>query len=112
MVRWHETLAARIGLRFGGIAILSLAWLVGSTLYGRVHAHLPAQASLTELALCAIFLLLVVTGNALLFVGPGLWKQVPLPGRWSGALIEPRQFDVLLYRDHAVRSDSEQAVTR
>ncbi|WP_232493290.1 hypothetical protein [Novosphingobium kaempferiae] len=112
MVRWHETLAAQLGLRFGGLAILSLAWLAGSALYGRVHAHPPAQASLTELALCAVFVLLLVIGNALLFVGPGLWKQVPLPGHWSGALIEPRQFDVLLHRDHAARIDAEQSVAR
>lgn len=99
MVRWHETLAAQIGLRAGGLAILSLAWMVGHALYDRVHAHPPSPASAAELGLCAIFVVLLVIGNALMVVGPGLWKQVSVPGCWSAALVEARKFDVLLYRD-------------
>ena len=96
MVRWHETLAAQFGLRTGGLAILSLAWVTGRALYDRVHVHPPSQATPAELGLCAVLVLLLVIGNALLFVGPGLWKHVAVPGRWSAALVEPRQFDVLL----------------
>ncbi|MEE4451060.1 hypothetical protein [Novosphingobium resinovorum] len=88
--------AAQIGLRALGAGILSGAWLVGAKLYAIVHAHPPSQASMGEWALCAVLVVLLVAGNALLFVGPGLWRQVPIPGRWSAALIEPRQFDVLL----------------
>lgn len=94
MSRWHETLAAGIGLRLGGVAILSAAWLTGSALYARVHMHPPAPASPAELALCALLVLLLVTGNALLFVGPGLWKQVEIPARWSAVLTGPREFDI------------------
>lgn len=99
MVRWHETLAARLGLRIGGIAVLSAAWFVGRVLYARVHSHPPAPAGWGELGLCAVLVVSLLIGNALLFVGAGLWRTVEIPGRWRAALIEPRQFDVLLYRD-------------
>lgn len=99
MKRWHETLAARLGLRAGGLAVLSLAWLTGGVLYHRIHAHPPAPATIGELGLCMVFVLLGLAGNALFFVGPGLWKQVPVPGRWHAAQVEPRQFDLLVFPD-------------
>ncbi|MFT4056135.1 MAG: hypothetical protein QM681_16645 [Novosphingobium sp.] len=80
MIRWYETLAAQIGLRLGGLAILSLAWTTAIVLYRHEHAHALSQASLVELSLCAIFFGLHVVGHALLFAGPGLWKQVPVAG--------------------------------
>lgn len=95
MKHWHETLAAQLGLRAGGLAVLSLAWLTGGGLYHRIHAHASAPATIGELGLCLLFVLLGLVGNALFFVGPGLWKQVPVPGRWSAALVEPRQFELL-----------------
>lgn len=94
MAAWHETLAARLLLRLGGGALLSAAWLVGSLLYRSVHAHPPRAATPAELGLCALLLLLAVAGNALVFVGAGLWKQVSVPGRWSAGLIEPRLFEL------------------
>lgn len=96
MVIWHQTFAAQIGLRALGAGILYGATLVGSTLYTQIHSHSPREASLTELAFCALFVLLLVIGNALLFVGPGLWKEVEIPGRWSAVLIEPKPFDLFL----------------
>lgn len=93
MTCWHETLAARISLRGGGLAVVSLAWLVGASLYHRVHAHPPAQASLPELGLCAVLVVLLVVGGALLFVGAGLWKQVPRPRRWLGMAVEDARSD-------------------
>lgn len=99
MKRWHETVAARIGLRVGGLAVLSLAWVVGCDLYAQVHAHPPAPASMAELGRCAVLVLLLIAGNALLFVGAGLWRTVPLPGKWSAARIDPRDFDLLSFRD-------------
>jgi len=98
MVQWHETRAAQFGLRIGGLAVLSAAWATGVRLYAQVHSHPPASASFGELVWCTLLVVLLVAGNALLFVGPGLWKQVEIPARWSAALIEPRQFDVLLER--------------
>lgn len=99
MVRWHQTLAAELGFRVGGMVGLSLAWLVGSDLYARVHSHPPAPATFGELGLCTILVALLVVGNALLCVGAGLWKMVPLPGQWAASQIERREFDALLYRD-------------
>jgi hypothetical protein len=97
--RWHETLIARIALRLAGLGVLSLAWITGSDLYARVHAHPPAPASLSELALCAVLVLLLIVGNALVFVGAGLWKTVPLPANWSAARIDVRDFEVALFRN-------------
>lgn len=83
MIRWHETLAAQMGLRIGGLAVLTLAAMTVRVLYTRVHAHPPAPAGLADLGLCAIVVVLMVVGDALLFAGPALWKQVMVPGRWS-----------------------------
>jgi hypothetical protein len=86
MVRWHETRAAGVALRLGGAGLLAIAWLTGTALYARVHAHPPAPASMGELGLCTVLVLLLVAGAALLVVGPGLWRQVELPAAWSAAL--------------------------
>jgi hypothetical protein len=112
MVKWHETLAAQFALRLAGAVVLSGAWWAGSSLYTRVHAHAPAPASLAELAICAVFVLLLIIGNALLFVGPGLWKQIEIPGRWSAVLIEPRQFDVLLNEQASTETKFERVTTK
>ncbi|MBO9724800.1 MAG: hypothetical protein J7530_10520 [Novosphingobium sp.] len=101
MATWHETLAARLLLRLGGGTLLSAAWFVGSRLYSSVHAHPPRAATPAELGLCALLLLLLVTGNALLFVGAGLWQQVAVPGRWSAGLIEPRLFELFRQEEPA-----------
>ena len=106
MAEWHETLAARLGLRLGGIALLSAAWFTGSQLYRSVHAHPPRAATPAELGLCALLLLLVVSGNALAFVGAGLWKQVAVPGRWSAGLTEPRLFELVWQDEPAQTAES------
>ncbi|WP_334184008.1 hypothetical protein [Novosphingobium sp.] len=105
MAEWHETLAARLGLRLGGGALLSAAWFVGSLLYKSVHAHPPRAASLGELGLCALLVLLLVTGNALLFVGPGLWREVAIPARWSAVLVAPREVEVFGHPEHAAAEE-------
>lgn len=79
---WHQTLAARIGLRLGGMAVLSLAWLAGARLYAEVHAQPARAATPGELGLCAVVVGCLLAGNALLVVGPGLWARVRVPGRW------------------------------
>jgi hypothetical protein len=83
----------------GGLVVLSFAWGTASTLIAQVRSHPPAAASLAELGLCALLVVSLLVGNALLMLGPGLWKRVAIPARWGAALIETRQFDVLLYRD-------------
>ncbi|WP_260929661.1 hypothetical protein [Novosphingobium sp. 9] len=69
--------------------MLVLACGTGTILYRHVHAHAPAQATMGELGLCALLVLLLVIGSGLLFVGPALWKQVHVPGRWSVEFLEP-----------------------
>ena len=101
MGKWHETLAAQVGLRVGGLSILTGAWITGSTVYGYVHSHPSGDATIGELALCAVLVLLLIIGNALLVVGPGLWKQVEIPGPWNAALMDTGQFDVVPQLDRA-----------
>jgi hypothetical protein len=87
MKTWHETLAAQFGLRIGGLAVLALAWVTGAALYAQVHAHPPAPAHLHELGLCAVLVLLLIVGGCLAVVGPGLWRRVEIPRRWTLAPI-------------------------
>jgi hypothetical protein len=87
MKTWHETLMAKVGLRIGGLAVLALAWVTGTTLYAQVHAHPPAPAQLHELVRCALLVLLLIVGGCLTIVGPGLWEQVEIPRRWTLAPI-------------------------
>lgn len=98
MARWHQTFSAQIGLRFGGTAVLSLAWVTGSILYAKVHSHAPQEASLGELGLCAMLVVLGIVGSALLCVGPRLWKQVELPERRKATLVETYEFHPLSYQ--------------
>lgn len=86
MSKWHETPAANLGLRVGGLFTLCLAVAIGITLYHQVHSHPVRDASLGELGLSTLFVLSMLTGAALLVVGPGLWKQIEVPGRRSFVL--------------------------
>lgn len=94
MAKWHETLAGRLGLRIGGLLPLGAAWLMGTYLYRSVHAEALHDASLAELGECTLMLLCLLVGCLLLFVGAGLWQRVEVPGRWTGALVEPRTFEI------------------
>ncbi len=111
MVRWHETLAARVGLRAAGLAGLCAAWGVAGTLYARVHSHPPAQASLEELGLSTVLVLLLIVSNALLFAGAGLWKVVPVPGRRVTARTEPPVFEPLTGRETSLAEALRRAQT-
>lgn len=82
VIDWHQTLAARVGLRLGGMAVLSLAWVAAAQLYAEVHAQPARAATPGELGLCAAVVCAMLAGNALLVIGPGLWARVCVPGRW------------------------------
>ncbi len=81
MVNWHEKIAARIGLRLAGAAVLWTAWLTLTRLHALMHSHSPLEPSSRELVLCGVAVLLLVLGNSLLVFGSGLWKEVELPTR-------------------------------
>ena len=82
MSKWHETIAAKIGLRLGGLGLLALGWVIGRSL-----AHLVDQGGLqaitsTEFVEGATLFLSGSAGSALLLFGSGLWKEVRIAERW------------------------------
>jgi hypothetical protein len=81
--KWHETRVANVGLRLVGLGMLHAAWIIGVVLYQRVHGHPSHEASMGELALCALLVASALAGSALLVIGPVLWRQVAVPGRRS-----------------------------
>lgn len=82
MTKWHETFAANLGLRVGGLALL----LIGASAAARLHhialATAACDATSFMMLLSAIVFLCGSAGSALLFVGPGLWEKVPVSERW------------------------------
>lgn len=89
MSKWHETRKANVGLRLGGLTLLCIGSLIGCALYQQVHAHVPRQAGGEELVLCALLVASALVGNALLFLGPTLWKQIEVPGRHAFSIPDP-----------------------
>lgn len=83
MKQWHESPAANIGLRSGGIALIAVGWLVAVRLH-HIALATPARDhnSSLMLLLAAIVFLCGSAGSALLFVGPGLWESVEVSERW------------------------------
>lgn len=82
MTKWHETRAANLGLRTGGLALL----LLGSWVAVRLH-HIALTTAARDstsfmMLLSAIAFLCGSAGSALLFVGPGLWDSVEVSERW------------------------------
>lgn len=92
----QHTSPAALGIRVAGIACLALAWFVGRHLYHQVHAHALRPASLKELATCAVLLISALIGNALLLVGPALWREVDIPGRQPYGALEAQQLERLM----------------
>lgn len=82
MTKWHENLAANLGLRTGGMALLGSGWSAAV----RLH-HIALATPARDMTSFAIFLAGVVficgsAGSALLVVGPGLWERVEVSERW------------------------------
>jgi hypothetical protein len=89
MRKWRESMAARIGLRLGGVALYGAGWSAAARLH---HLALTISARDTTSAmmlLAAIVFLCGSAGSALLFVGPGLWDSVEVSGRWRPPLPDP-----------------------
>lgn len=83
MRKWHEGLAANLGLRAGGVALLVAAWLLAVRLHHLAHGTSARDATSPMLLLSAILFLCLSAGSALLFVGPGLWETVEVSRRWQ-----------------------------
>ena len=85
---WHETRLANVALRGAGLGLLFVAGAIAVALHHRVHGHAPHEANLAELALAALLVSSALLGNALLIIGPALWKFVEVPGRRSFTISE------------------------
>lgn len=81
MEKWYQSLAANLGLRLAGLALLAVGWGVAARLHPMVVGAAARDTSLSML-LAAIVFLCGSAGSALLFVGPGLWEEVPVSERW------------------------------
>ncbi|HEX2814074.1 MAG TPA: hypothetical protein VHO04_15460 [Sphingopyxis sp.] len=82
MRKWHETHAADLGLRTGGLALLAIGWPVAVRLNDLALATSARDATFFMMLLAAAVFLCGSAGSALLFVGPGLWETVEVSERW------------------------------
>ncbi|WP_428630198.1 hypothetical protein [Sphingopyxis sp.] len=82
MKKWHETLAANLGLRVGGLALLAVGWLAAVRLHQMALTTSARDATSFMMLLSAIVFICGSAGSALLFVGPGLWETVEVSERW------------------------------
>lgn len=82
MKKWHETLAANIGLRTLGIVLFGIGWLLALRLHHMALTTGPRDAGALMMLLSAATFLSASAGSALLFVGPGLWETVEVSMRW------------------------------
>lgn len=82
MKKWHETLAANVGLRVGGLALLAISWSVAARMHQMALTTSARDATSFMMLLAAIVFICGSAGSALLFVGPGLWETVEVSERW------------------------------
>lgn len=82
MIIWHQTCAAKLGLRVGGGGLLILGWFAAVRLH-QIALTTPAREATPLMLLLAAFAFLCGSaGSLLLFVGPGLWETVEVSERW------------------------------
>ncbi|WP_156416979.1 hypothetical protein [Sphingopyxis sp. H050] len=82
MKNWHQTLAANVGLRAGGMLLLGFGWAVAMRLHHMALGAPVREAAPLTLALSAATFLCGSAGSALLLIGPGLWETVEVSERW------------------------------
>ena len=82
MKKWHETLAANLGLRIGGVTLLAIGWSAAVRLHGLALTISARDATSFMMLLAAAIFLCGSAGSTLLFVGPGLWETVEVAERW------------------------------
>lgn len=82
MKKWHETVAANLGLRAGGLVLLAVCWSIAVRLHPVPPSASARDATSLLMLLSAMAFLCGSAGSALLFVGPGLWETVEVSERW------------------------------
>ena len=82
MKKWHETVAANLCLRAGGLVLLAICWSIAARLHPVPPGALARDATSLLMLLSAMAFLCGSAGSALLFVGPGLWETVEVSERW------------------------------
>lgn len=82
MKKWHETCAANLGLRAGGLVLLAVCWSIAARLHPVPTGASARDAMSLLMLLSGIAFLCGSAGSALLFVGPGLWETVEVSERW------------------------------
>lgn len=85
MKKWHETRAANLGLRIGGVVLFVIGWSAAVRLHGLMLATTARDATSFMMLLAAIIFICGSAGGALLFIGPGLWETVEVSDRWRRA---------------------------
>lgn len=78
--RWWP---AEIGMRGLGLLLLAGCWRLALVAHRMATTPAPHTAGLTELAVCTAVVLLLCGGLTLTFVGPGLFRDVPLPPHFT-----------------------------
>lgn len=99
MKKWHETLAANLGLRVAGVALLLLGWSAALRLHQMALVTPAREANSVMMLLAAIVFLCGSAGSALIFVGPGLWETVEVSERWRRLPAPDFEAPTLLERD-------------
>lgn len=99
MKKWHETLAANLGLRVGGLALLAVSWSVVVRLHQMALTTSARDATSLMMLLAAIAFVCGSAGSALLFVGPGLWETVEVSERWRRLPMDDFEAPTIFERD-------------
>jgi hypothetical protein len=82
MTKWHERVAANIGLRTGGAALLGLGGATAVRLHHIALGVAAREPTSLMMLLAAVIVLCGSAGSGLFFVGPGLWETVEVSERW------------------------------
>lgn len=78
--RWWP---AEFVLRGAGLLLLAAGWRLALVVHRMATTPAPHEAGIAELAVSALVVFLLCGGLTLAFVGPGLFRQVPLPPHFA-----------------------------
>lgn len=78
--RWWP---AELVLRALGLLLLAGCWRLALVAHRTATTPVPHEAGIAELAVSAGVVLLLCSGVTLTFLGPGLFRDVPLPPHFA-----------------------------